>query len=134
MNKSALLLLVPIALYAQEPTLNFQVKFLRIVMSSCGQYGVCVPDAATKAKLESVGLNVAPTFKLAFASTEDEVKSLKKAGKLVIVTNPEWLSAGASISVASVDGKPQIQLNAANVKASGLTLSDTLIKMANGNQ
>jgi len=133
MRKLPFLLLVPVALYAQEPSLNFQVKFLRILMSSCGQYGLDCPDAAMKAKLEGVGLNVAPTFKLALASSEDEVKSLKKAGKLVVVTNSAWLAAGAGVAVTSVDGKPQIRLDAANIKASGVTLSDTIIKMSNGN-
>ena len=90
--------LVSAALCAQEPTLNFEVKFLRILMSSTGQYGLACPDAATKARLEGVGLNVAPTFKLGLATTEDEVRSLKKAGKLVVVTNPlwwEWRAAAA---------------------------------------
>jgi hypothetical protein len=132
-TKLPYLLLVPVALYAQEPNLNFEVKFLRILMSSCGQYGLACPDPAMKAKLESVGLNIAPTFKLAFASSEEEVRSLKKAGKLVVVTRPEWLAAGAGVAVTSVDGKPQIRLDANNIKASGVTLSDTIIKMSNGN-
>ena len=64
MKKIAFLLLAPAVLAAQEPSLNFEVKFLRILMSSTGQYGLACPDAATKARLEGVGLNVAPTFKL----------------------------------------------------------------------
>ena len=133
-KKSLLLLMLPFALQAQELPLNVEVKFLRIMMSSAGQYGLACPDAATKAKLESVGLNIGPAFKLGLASSEDEVKALKKAGKLVIVTNPAWLAAGASVAITSQDGKPQITLNTANIKASGVTVSDTLIKMGNGTQ
>ena len=133
MKRCLALLLLSAALFAQEPTLVFQVKFLKILMSSTSQYGVCCPDPGTRAKLESVGINVGSDWKLALASSEAEVKTLKKAGKLVIVTNAAWLGAGAGIGVVDVDGKPQIKLNAANIKASGVTLSDTLIKMANGN-
>jgi len=133
MKKFLLVLLIPFGLYAQDASLNFQIKFLKILMSSVGQYGITCPDAATKAKLESVGINIGPTFKLGLATSEDEVKSLKKAGKLVIVTNPAWLSAGGAISVTESKGKPQIRLDAANLKASGVALSDNIIKMANGN-
>ena len=134
MKRTLLLLLIPFGLFAQEVSLNFQVKFLRILMSSAGQYGIACPDAATAAKLESVGLNIGTNWKLGLASSEEEVKSLRKAGKLVIVTNPAWLSAGAGIAVTSVEGQPKILLNAANIKASGITLSDTIIKMGNGTQ
>ena len=134
MKKALLLLVVSLGLLAQDLPLNVQVKFLRIMMSSAGQYGVACLDATTKARLESVGLNVGPQFKLGVATSEEEVKTLKKAGKLVIVNNPAWLTAGAGVAITSVDGKPQITLNAANIKASGVTVSDTLIKMSNGNQ
>jgi len=134
MKKVLMLALVSLGVYAQDLPLNTQVKLIRIMMSSAGQYGIACPDAAMKAKLESVGINIGPTYRLGLATSEEEVKSLKKAGKLVIVNNSAWLSAGASIAVTSVDGKPQITLNSANIKASGVTLSDTLIKMANGNQ
>jgi hypothetical protein len=134
MKRALLLFLIPFGLFAQELSLNFQVKFLKILMSSAGQYGIACPDPAVAAKLESVGLNIAPNWKLGLASSEEEVKALRKAGKLVIVTNPAWLSSGAGIAVTSVDGQPKILLNAANIKASGITLSDTIIKMGNGNQ
>jgi len=134
MKRLMALLLLPIALLAQEPALAFQVKFLRILMSSTGQYGVCCPDPTVKARLESVGLNVGPQWKLALANSEEEVRTLKKAGKLVIVTNVAWIGAGAGIAVADVDGKPQIRLNANNIKASGVALSDTIVKMGNGTQ
>ena len=134
MKRAVLLLLIPLGLYAQEVSLNFQVKFIKILMSSAGQYGIACPDPATAARLEGVGLNIGPNWKLGLASSEEEVKALRKSGKLVIVTNPAWLGAGAGIAVTSVDGQPKILLNAANIKASGLTLSDTIIKMGNGTQ
>lgn len=131
MRKLAFFLLA-VGLSAQEPSLTFQVKFLKILMSATSQYGIACKDTAVKAKLETVGVNIAPTWKLAYATTEDDVKAFRKAGKLVVVNNPAWLDSGAGIAATEVDGKPQIRMNAANVKASGLTLSDTIIRMSNG--
>lgn len=133
MKKVLLMAMIALGVGAQDLPLNTQVKLLRIMMSSSGQYGIACPDAATKAKLESVGINIGPNYRLGLATSEEEVKSLKKAGKLVIVTNSAWLNAGAGIAVTNQDGKLLITLNTANIKASGVTVSDTLIKMANGN-
>ena len=134
MKRILLLLALSSAAFAQDAALNFQVKFLRVLMSSCSQYGIDCLDAATKDRLEHVGLNVGPQFKLGLATTEAEVKKLKAAGKLVVVTDSAWLADGGGIAVTNTNGKPQISINIANVKASGMVLSDTLIKMANGNQ
>ncbi len=80
--------------------------------------------------LEASGLAVAPGFKMAWAATEAEVKPLKAAGKLVIVPKLAWLKLGGAIALIEEDGKPQIYINPANIKASGMTLSDTIVKMA----
>ena len=119
-----------LGLGAQELSPETQAKFLKILLSSTGQFGFACADAAFKAKLESSGLAVAPGFKMAWAATEAEVKSLKAAGKLVIVPRLAWLKLGGAIALVEEDGKPQIYLSASNVKASGMTLSDTIVKMA----
>ena len=61
---------------------------------------------------------------------EAEAKALKTAGKMVIVPKRAWLKAGGSIALVDEDRKPTIYLNMANVKASGLHLSDAIIQMA----
>ena len=119
-----------VGLNAQELPAETQAKFLKILLSSTGQFGFACSDAAFKGKLEAAGIAVSGGFKMAWAATEAEVKPLKAAGKLVIVPNLEWLKAGGSIAIVAEDGKPQIHLNLANVKASGMTLSDTIVKMA----
>jgi hypothetical protein len=119
-----------LGLGAQDLAPETQAKFLKILLSSTGQFGFACADPGFKAKLESSGLSVAPGFKMAWAASEAEVKSLKAAGKLVIVPKLAWLKAGGSIAIVEEDGKPQIYVNAANVKASGMTLSDTIAKMA----
>ena len=119
-----------LGLGAQDLAPETQAKFLKILLSSTGQFGFACADAAFKAKLEASGLAVSPGFKMAWAATEAEVKPLKAAGKLVIVPKLAWLKLGGAIALVEEDGKPQIYLHPANVKASGMTLSDTIVKMA----
>ncbi len=117
-------------LNAQDLAPETQAKFLKILLSATGQFGFACGDPGFKAKLEASGLSVAPGFKMAWAETEAEVKTLKAAGKLVIVPKLAWLKLGGGIAIVEEQGKPQIYLSTANVKASGMTLSDTIVKMA----
>ena len=50
----------------------------------------------------------------------------------MIVPRLAWLKHGGGGAIAIVEegGKPQIYINASNVKASGMALSDTIIKMS----
>lgn len=111
--------------------LEMQAKFVKVLVSSTGQFGICCNnDPALKKTLEKVGISVSPGFKLAWASSEAEVKTLKADGRLVVVPKLDWLKAGAGIAVVNVEGLPQLYVNMANVKASGLTLPDAIIKIA----
>jgi len=122
--------ILTLGLQAQDLSPETQAKFLKILLSSTGQFGFACADAGFKTKLEANGIAVSAGFKMAWAATEAEVKPLKAAGKLVIVPKLAWLKNGGSIALVEEAGKPQIYLNMANVKASGMTLSDTIIKMA----
>ena len=122
--------MLTLGLGAQDMSPETQAKFLKLLLSSTGQFGFACADAAFKAKLEASGLAVSPGFKMAWAATEAEVKPLKAAGKLVIVPKLAWLKLGGAIALIEEDGKPQIYINPANIKASGMTLSDTIVKMA----
>ncbi len=105
------------------------VKFVRLLTSSTGQSGfACGSNMSLRFKLESMGLSTAPTSKIAWASTEAEVKTLKAASRMVVVPKLEWLKIGASAAIVLEGGKPVMYLNLANVKASGLTLPDSVIK------
>jgi len=110
-----LLFLLALGLGAQDLAPETEAKFLKILLSSTGQFGFACSDAG---------------FKMAWAASEAEARALKAAGKLVIVPKLAWLKAGAAIALVEEDGKPQIYLSAGNVKASGMTLSDTIVKMA----
>jgi len=109
---------------------EIQVKFLKILASSANSPGkVACRDAALAAKFPEAGLAEDPSSRVAWAGSEAEVKSLKMAGKLVICGRLEWLQTGGSIAVVEEAGKPQIYLHMGNIAASGVTLSDAVLKI-----
>ena len=118
------------SLSAEDLPVDLQAKFIKILLSSTGQFGFGCTAPELKGKLEASGIAVAPGFKMAWASSEAEIKTLQAAGKLVLVPKLAWLKLGGSISLIEEDGKPSIHLNLANIKASGMTLSDTIMKLA----
>lgn len=128
---SAVAFLFAFGLAAQDLSPEVQAKFVKTLVSSTGQFGfACNNDAALKKSLEAAGVSVAPGFKLAWAATEAEVKTLKADGRLVVVPKLQWLKLGGGVAIVEDEGKPQFYLNMANVKASGLTIPDTIIKIS----
>ena len=130
-TKTALVIAFAVAaLAAGELPPETQAKFIKILASSAGSAGkVVCNNGALAGELGKVGVSPDPGSKVAWASSEAEVKSLKGAGKLVICGKLEWLSAGGSIAVVEEGGKPQIYLNMGNIAASGVTLSDAVLKI-----
>ena len=128
---SAIAFLLTFGLGAQDLSPDVQAKFVKLLVSSAGQFGfACNNDPALKKSLEAVGVSVAPGFKLAWAATEEEVKTLRADGRLVIVPKLQWLKLGGGVAIVDVGGAPQFYLHMANVKASGMTLPDAIIKIA----
>jgi len=130
MIPAACALLFTFGLNAQTATLDTQAKFVKILLSSAGQFGFACNDPALKAKLEGMGVSVGPGFKYAWGSSEPEVRALKAQGRFIIVPNLEWLKAGGCIAIVEEGGKPQLFLHVANTKASGVTISDAITKIA----
>jgi hypothetical protein len=50
-------------------------------------------------------------------------------GKLIICPKLEWLPKGGSIAIVEEGGKPAIYLHMQNIGASGVTLSDAVLKI-----
>lgn len=133
MNRFALAILgvlFTFSLGAQELNPETQAKFLKILLSSSGQFGFHCDDPGLRKQLEANGIAVSDGFKMAWAASEAEVKTLKAQGKLVIVPKTAWLKTGGALALVAEDGKPVIYINPAHVKASGMTLPDTIVKMA----
>jgi len=117
-------------LSAADLPVELQAKFVKILASSAGSAGkVALKDSALTAELGKMGIAADPGSKVAWASSEAEVKAFKAAGKLVICGKLEWLPAGGAIAVIDEGGKPQIYLHMGNIGASGVTLSDAVLKI-----
>ncbi len=117
-------------LSAGELPAEVQAKFIKILAASAGSPGkVACKDSSVAGELGKVGVSPDPGSKVAWAGSEGEVKSLKAAGKLVLCGRLEWLPAGGAIAIVEEGGKPQIYLHMGNIAASGVTLSDTVLKI-----
>jgi hypothetical protein len=118
------------SMMAGELPAEIQAKFVKILASSAGSAGkVVCKDSAVAGELAKQGVNHDAGSKVAWAASEGEVKSLKASGKLVICGKLEWLSQGGSVAIVEEGGKPQIYLHMGNIAASGVTLSDAVLKI-----
>jgi hypothetical protein len=109
---------------------DVQAKFIKILASSANSAGkVACKDATVAAELGKIGISADAGSKVAWAGSDAEVASLKGAGKLVICGKLEWLPKGGSIAIIEEGGKPQIYLHMGNIAASGVTLSDAVLKI-----
>jgi hypothetical protein len=127
---TAIALVSGVSMLAGDLTPDIQAKFVKILATSAGSPGkVDCSNAGLNAELGKVGMAHDPGSRVAWASSEGEVKSLKAAGKLVLCGKLEWLAAGGSIAVVEENGKPQIYLHMGNISASKVVLSDAVLKI-----
>lgn len=127
---SGIVLLAAAGLIGGELPADVQAKFIKILANSANSAGkVACKDGGVAGELAKVGVNADPGSKVAWAASEAEVRSLKGAGKLVICGKLDWLPAGGAIAIVEEGGKPQIYLHMGNIAASGVTLSDTVLKI-----
>jgi hypothetical protein len=127
---SAIALVFCLGLNAQASLVETQAKFVKVLLTSSGQFGFACNDPALKAKLEEMGVSVGPGFKFAWGSSEPEVRALKAQGRFIICPNVEWLKSGACIAIVEEGGRPGLFLDTANAKASGVTVADAIVKLA----
>ena len=109
---------------------DIQAKFIRIIAKQPGLNGqIACSDPEMAKAITAAGSTVDAGAKLLYASSEAEVKSGKGAGKLVICGKTEWLPSGAGIALVEEGGKPSIYLHLGNSGASGVTLTDVIMKL-----
>lgn len=125
-----LLSLTPLAATAGDLPPATTAKFLAILARSANSAGkILCNDPAVKAELGGAGLSADDGAKIAWAGSEAEVKKLKAAGKLVICGQLNHLQSGGAIAIVEEGGKPQIYLHMGNISASGVSLSDAVLKI-----
>lgn len=126
-----LLILSTSLLSAGDLAPEVQAKLLRVIVNGAGAQGkIACKDAALKGALESVGLGIDASSRVAWGNNPLEIKTLKSLGKLVICGRQEWLGQGAAIALTEEGGRPRISLNKGNITASGVALSDDVLKIA----
>jgi hypothetical protein len=117
-------------LAAQGSPLEVEAKFVKVLLTSTGQFGFACNDEALKTRLEAMGVSVGPGFKFAWGMSEPEVVALRVQGRFIICPNVDWFRSGACIAVVQEDGRPQLYLSVANVKASGVAVPEAILKIA----
>ncbi len=125
-----MMLAIALPAVAGELPVPLQAKFVKILCGSAGgATKVASKDASLNAEIAKIGLEVDAGSKVAWATSEGEVAAYKGAGKMVIVSKIDLLPKGGSVAVVEEGGKPQIYLNMGNIAASGVTISDTILKI-----
>lgn len=76
------------------------------------------------------GLTVAEEAKVAWASSEEEVRTFAQQGKLVMCANPDWVRSGASIVVQVEGGRPVYIVHLAPMRQSGVYVRAAVLHYA----
>lgn len=126
----ACLALVTAPLVAGELPAPTTAKFVALISKGAGENGkVQVKSPELAAELSKAG-GEASSSRVAWASTVEEVRVLAMAKKCVITGDPRGLAVGASVAIYEEGGKVKIALNQKAIQASGVTLSDAILKAA----
>jgi len=105
--------------------------FLRVISASLGSPGrVACRDIDLSMQFKKDGLSPDPRSPMAFAASPEQIRTYLAEGKLVVCGEEAGLKLGAGIAVFKDKGKPIMVVNRTNVAATGLTLSDALLKIA----
>ncbi len=122
------LTLAATSLTAGELPADMAAKLVKVVVNGAGGKIAC-RDASMATALQASGVAMDPGAKVAWASSPAEAKVLKGMGKMVISGRPEMLTAGAALAIVEDGGKPKILLHRANLAASGVAVSDAILKV-----
>lgn len=117
--------------HAGEVAPSISARVLRVVVGSGGSDSrVACTDLEVASELKRLGVEIDPLARVAWASSEAELRALLQRGHLVVCGNPTFLSKGAGLVLALEGGRPVIYINYSNVKSSGVILSDSVLKIA----
>jgi hypothetical protein len=105
-------------------------RIIRVIVQATGGTKVDCADKELAGELANLGLPQDPAAKVAWADSQHEVARLAKEGKLVICGREEWMADGAAVVLTAEGGRPSITLSMKNLGASGVTLPDSVVKIA----
>lgn len=105
--------------------------FLKVISASAGAPGrVACRDLDLAFELKKSGLSPDAKSPLAWAATPDQLRDYLAEGKLVVVGDAALLKEGAGIAILREKGKPVIVVATRNLAATGVKLSDALLRIS----
>lgn len=112
---------------------DLQAKFLKVIAHHASSKNrVAASDPAIKAELEKHGVSIEGGANVAFAASEEELKTLVAARKIVVCAHIEWLPQGASIAIVEENGKPAIYMHTGNLEATGVKVAPAILRIGRG--
>lgn len=113
---------------------ELMAKFIKVIATNSNSAGrVDIKDADLVRALSGMEVSADKNAKVAYASTEGEVKTLLAAGKMIICNRLELLPVGGSIAIVEEDGKPAIYLHTGHIAQSGAKVSAAILKIGKQN-
>jgi len=109
---------------------EIQVKIVKILAVSVGSPGMVVcKDPAFLPYLAKAGFMEGAEAKVAYATTAEEVRSLRGTGRLIICNSIALLTDGAAVALVEEDNRPQVYFHMGHVADCKVQLSDVVLKI-----
>jgi hypothetical protein len=105
--------------------------FLRVISAGAGAPGrIACKDIDEAMQMKKDGLSPDAKAPVAWAANLAQIKAYLAEGKLVVSGDPADFKEGVGIVITREHGKPEVIIDTKNAAASGVPLSDTLMKIA----
>lgn len=115
----------------EAPTAEELAALLRVLTTQAGFAGrIACRDLDMTVQLKKVGLSTDYRSSIAWAATPDQARAYKAEGKFVVCADPILFKDGAAMAIVREKGQMGLVLHAANAQGTGVTLSDTILKVA----
>lgn len=109
---------------------DVRARIIRILAISVGSPGrVACREPALMAELARAGFINDPGAPVAYASSEEEARSLRRPGRLLICGRRSMLASGAGVAVVEEEDRPQIYFHMAHLAESRMVISDAVLKI-----
>lgn len=117
-------------LWGGELPPDVRARIVRILATSVGSPGkVLCKEPALMAELARAGFANDPGAAVAYAGSDEEVRALRKPGRLIICGRMPMVASGAGVAVVEEDGRPQIYFHMAHLSESKVVISDAVLRI-----
>lgn len=126
-------LVLPVLLAVAQPSLSASeiAGYLRLISTQAQSPGrVACRDLDMALQLKKAGISTDPRSTVAWAANAEQARAFQGEGKLVICSDRSLVGSGAALVLEQEGGKIRLLIHLGHAKASGVALSDTLLKAA----